>query len=55
MYVILSILSITLLSINNKINSNLKEKNDNKIQENETSNLDDFETTISEENSKKNK
>ena len=52
---ILSILSITLLSINNKINSNLKEKNDNKIQENETSNLDDFETTISEENSKKNK
>lgn len=50
---ILSILSITLLSINNKINSNLKEKNDNKIQENETSNLNDFETTISEENSKK--
>lgn len=51
--IILSILSITLLSINNKINSNLKEKNDNKIQENETSNLDNFETTLSEENSKK--
>lgn len=46
--IILSILSITLLIINNKINSNLKDKNGNKIQENGTSNLGDVETTLDE-------
>lgn len=50
---ILSILSISLLIINNKINSSLKEKDDNKVQEKETSNINNFETTQLEENSKK--
>lgn len=50
---ILSILSITLLIINNKINSNLKDKNDNKIQENRTSNLGGVETTTLDENIEK--